>query len=136
MPQVNITAVKGLVVEGGSDGIIVETYKGAGCLVATSYDSQAAAASVTIPVTTIVSKVEDTTDGSDAWTLADGLTVGQIKCVIVGGDDGEEGIAVMTPVSFADGTDVTFSGGVEASWTGIWDGSAWRTIIVNYVTIS
>ena len=60
---------------------------------------------------------ELTTTGADALTLADGSTSGQIKIVnmIVDGGDG-----TLTPVTFANGTTITFDA-VGESATLVWN---------------
>lgn len=64
--------------------------------------------------------------GPDALTLADGTITGQMKTVVHVVDGGS---GVLTPATFEDGTDVTFTNAGE-SWTGIWTGTTWRTVNV------
>lgn len=60
----------------------------------------------------------------DALTLVNGTIVGTMKTVthVVDGGSG-----VLTPASFHDGTDITFTN-VGDTWTGIWTGSTWLTV--------
>lgn len=81
--------------------------------------SGAGAVNVTSPTTLFTS-----TGAAQALTLADGTVDGQVKSVSHVVDGGE---GVLTPANFEDGTTVTFNA-VGDSWTGIWTGSAWRTI--------
>ena len=66
-----------------------------------------------------------TSDGAaQALTLADGSSVGQLKRVTHAVDGGS---GVLTPVTFVDGTTITFTA-VSESWTGIWTAAGWLTI--------
>ena len=68
-----------------------------------------------VDLTNLVTEL--TTTGADALTLADGTTSGQIKIVnmIVDGGDG-----TLTPVTFANGTTITFDA-VGESATLVWN---------------
>jgi len=63
---------------------------------------------------------------AQAITLANGTITGQMKTVVHAVDGGD---GVLTPATFEDGTDVTFTN-VGESWTGIWTGTTWRTVNV------
>ena len=78
------------------------------------------AISVTNYFTTI-----NTDAGGDAFTLADGTQIGQLKLVRLVADGG--GDAVITPANLSGGTTVTFGdAGDEAEF--IWDGTEWILI--------
>ena len=68
-----------------------------------------------VDLTNLITEV--TTTGADALTLADGTTSGQIKIInmIVDGGDG-----TLTPVTFANGTTITFDA-VGESATLVWN---------------
>lgn len=65
-----------------------------------------------------------TTTGADAFTLADGSFDGQFKIIkmVVHAGNG-----TLTPVSFADGTTITFTAVRDMSILQ-WDGSNWQSI--------
>ena len=76
---------------------------------------------------------ELTTTGADALTLADGSTSGQVKIVnmIVDGGDG-----TLTPVTFANGTTITFDA-VAESVTLVWNSTiGWVATSVNGATVA
>jgi len=76
---------------------------------------------------------ELTTTGADALTLADGTTSGQVKIVtmIVDGGDG-----TLTPVTFANGTTITFDA-VAESVTLVWNSTiGWVATSVQGATIA
>ena len=78
------------------------------------------AINVTSAFTTI-----NTDGGGDAYTLADGTVVGQIKNIFLLADGG--GAGAITPANYADGTSITFDdAGDHCSL--LWDGTNWRTI--------
>ena len=61
-----------------------------------------------------------TTTGADAFTLADGATLGQIKTIILTDDGGD---ATITPTSFSAGTTITLSApgeSVQLLFAGDW----------------
>lgn len=63
--------------------------------------------------------------GGDAWTLADGTVVGQLKKIILGTDGG--GDAVLTPTNLAGGTTITFNDANDYVVL-VWDGGEWNVI--------
>ena len=76
---------------------------------------------------------ELTTTGANALTLADGTTSGQVKIVnmIVDGGDG-----TLTPVTFANGTTITFDA-VAESVTLVWNSTiGWVATSVQGATIA
>ena len=76
---------------------------------------------------------ELTTTGANALTLADGTTSGQVKIVnmIVDGGDG-----TLTPVTFANGTTITFDA-IGESVTLVWNSTVgWVASSVNGATVS
>ena len=76
---------------------------------------------------------ELTTTGANALTLADGTTSGQVKIVnmIVDGGDG-----TLTPVTFANGTTITFDA-VGESVTLVWNSTVgWVATSVNGATVA
>ena len=76
---------------------------------------------------------ELTTTGANALTLADGTTSGQVKIVnmIVDGGDG-----TLTPVTFANGTTITFDA-VAESVTLVWNSTiGWVATSVNGATVA
>ena len=76
---------------------------------------------------------ELTTTGADALTLADGTTSGQVKIVnmIVDGGDG-----TLTPVTFANGTTITFDAVAESA-TLVWNSTiGWVATSVQGATIA
>ena len=76
---------------------------------------------------------ELTTTGANALTLADGTTSGQVKIVnmIVDGGDG-----TLTPVTFANGTTITFDA-VAESVTLVWNSAiGWVATSVNGATVA
>mgnify|MGYP006908222840 CR=1 FL=1 len=77
-----------------------------------------------VSVTTYFTEL--TTTGADAFTLADGTKVGQLKKIILVSDGGD---ATLTPATFVDGSTVTFADVgdyVVLIYTG--DGAGWRAI--------
>lgn len=66
--------------------------------------------------------------GGDAWTLADGVRVGQLKKIKLITDGG--GDATLTPANFTSGTTITFA---DAGDTAVlmWDGSGWVALEVS-----
>ena len=76
---------------------------------------------------------ELTTTGANALTLADGTTSGQVKIVnmIVDGGDG-----TLTPVTFANGTTITFDAVAESA-TLVWNSTiGWVASSVNGATVA
>ena len=76
---------------------------------------------------------ELTTTAADALTLADGTTSGQVKIVnmIVDGGDG-----TLTPVTFANGTTITFDAVAESA-TLVWNSTiGWVATSVQGATIA
>ena len=76
---------------------------------------------------------ELTTTGADALTLADGTTSGQVKIVnmIVDGGNG-----TLTPVTFANGTTITFDAVAESA-TLVWNSTiGWVATSVQGATIA
>ena len=76
---------------------------------------------------------ELTTTGTDALTLADGTTSGQVKIVnmIVDGGNG-----TLTPVTFANGTTITFDAVAESA-TLVWNSTiGWVATSVNGATVA
>jgi len=76
---------------------------------------------------------ELTTTGADALTLADGTTSGQVKIInmIVDGGDG-----TLTPVTFANGTTITFDAVAESA-TLVWNSTiGWVATSVQGATIA
>lgn len=63
--------------------------------------------------------------GGDAWTLADGLKVGQLKKVQLVTDGG--GDATLTPTTFADGSTITFADAGDYAVL-LWTPSGWTAI--------
>jgi hypothetical protein len=83
----------------------------------------AAGAGGAISITNVLTTIS-TDAGGDAFTLANGTVVGQIKTiqsVLIDGD------AVITPVSLLDGDTITF-GDTGDSVTLMWNGTAWLLI--------
>jgi len=67
------------------------------------------------------------TDGDDdAFTLADGSVIGQMKSIVVVTDGG--GDAVVTPSNYADGSTITFADAADFCVL-IWNGTNWRTVV-------
>ena len=84
-----------------------------------------------VDLTNLITEV--TTTGADALTLADGTTSGQVKIVnmIVDGGDG-----TLTPVTFANGTTITFDA-VAESVTLVWNSTiGWVATSVQGATIA
>ena len=84
-----------------------------------------------VDLTNLITEV--TTTGADALTLADGTTSGQVKIVnmIVDGGDG-----TLTPVTFANGTTITFDA-VAESVTLVWNSTiGWVATSVNGATVA
>ena len=76
---------------------------------------------------------ELTTTGADALTLADGTTSGQVKIInmIVDGGNG-----TLTPVTFANGTTITFDAVAESA-TLVWNSTiGWVATSVQGATIA
>lgn len=67
----------------------------------------------------------NTDAGGDAFTLADGTTVGQLKKIYLLADGG--GNAVITPVNFADGFTITMNDAGDYVVL-VWTGTAWHLI--------
>ena len=84
-----------------------------------------------VDLTNLITEV--TTTGADALTLADGSTSGQVKIInmIVDGGDG-----TLTPVTFANGTTITFDA-VAESVTLVWNSTiGWVATSVQGATIA
>jgi hypothetical protein len=84
-----------------------------------------------VDLTNLVTEL--TTTGADALTLADGTTSGQVKIVnmIVDGGDG-----TLTPVTFANGTTITFDAVAESA-TLVWNSTiGWVATSVQGATIA
>ena len=84
-----------------------------------------------VDLTNLITEV--TTTGANALTLADGTTSGQIKIInmIVDGGDG-----TLTPVTFANGTTITFDA-VGESATLVWNSTiGWIATSVQGATIA
>ncbi len=75
-----------------------------------------------VNVTTFCTKV--TTTGADAFTLADGVVVGQLKKIQLIVDGGD---ATLTPSNLAGGTTITFADAGDFAVLS-WDGVDWRAI--------
>ena len=84
-----------------------------------------------VDLTNLITEV--TTTGADALTLADGTTSGQVKIInmIVDGGDG-----TLTPVTFANGTTITFDAVAESA-TLVWNSTiGWVATSVQGATIA
>ena len=84
-----------------------------------------------VDLTNLITEV--TTTGADALTLADGTISGQVKIVnmIVDGGDG-----TLTPVTFANGTTITFDAVAESA-TLVWNSTiGWVATSVQGATIA
>ena len=84
-----------------------------------------------VDLTNLVTEL--TTTGADALTLADGTISGQVKIVnmIVDGGDG-----TLTPVTFANGTTITFDAVAESA-TLVWNSTiGWVATSVQGATIA
>ena len=84
-----------------------------------------------VDLTNLVTEL--TTTGADALTLADGTTSGQVKIInmIVDGGDG-----TLTPVTFANGTTITFDAVAESA-TLVWNSTiGWVATSVQGATIA
>ena len=84
-----------------------------------------------VDLTNLVTEL--TTTGANALTLADGTTSGQMKIVnmIVDGGDG-----TLTPVTFANGTTITFDAVAESA-TLVWNSTiGWVATSVQGATIA
>jgi len=84
-----------------------------------------------VDLTNLVTEL--TTTGANALTLADGTTSGQVKIVnmIVDGGDG-----TLTPVTFANGTTITFDAVAESA-TLVWNSTiGWVATSVQGATIA
>jgi len=67
----------------------------------------------------------NTDAGGDAFTLADGVQVGQLKKILLVADGG--GNAVITPVNLSGGTTITMNDAGDYVVL-IWDGTDWVTL--------
>ena len=67
----------------------------------------------------------NTDAGGDAYTLADGTVVNQLKKIYLLTDGG--GDAVITPTNFADGTTITMNDAGDYIVL-FWNGVSWQTI--------
>ena len=84
-----------------------------------------------VDLTNLVTEL--TTTGTDALTLADGTTSGQVKIInmIVDGGDG-----TLTPTTFANGTTITFDAVAESA-TLVWNSTiGWVATSVQGATIA
>jgi hypothetical protein len=84
-----------------------------------------------VDLTNLVTEL--TTTGANALTLADGTTSGQVKIInmIVDGGDG-----TLTPVTFANGTTITFDAVAESA-TLVWNSTiGWVATSVQGATIA
>ena len=84
-----------------------------------------------VDLTNLVTEL--TTTGADALTLANGTTSGQVKIInmIVDGGDG-----TLTPVTFANGTTITFDAVAESA-TLVWNSTiGWVATSVQGATIA
>jgi len=132
MPQVKITAAHGLVQESGTGDLLVEGLAGAGRLAPTAApDSASGNTAISIATTRTV-----WTTGTPGvtGTLANGTAPGQIKSV--GAVIASEFLSgSLEPANLADGTSIKFDDGRGLEWSGVWDGTQWRTIQADMLTI-
>lgn len=77
-----------------------------------------------IPLTSYLTTI-NTDAGGDAFTLADGDVVGQLKKIYLVVDGG--GDAVITPANLANGTTVTFNDAGDYAVL-LWDGTEWNVV--------
>jgi len=95
-------------------------------------DDIAAGAGGAISVANALTTI-NTDAGGDAFSLANGTVVGQIKNIqlVVDGT----GAAVVTPASFLDGTTITFDDAGD-SCSLMWNGTAWVLVSNNGGTVA
>ena len=72
------------------------------------------------------------TTGTDAFTLADGVTEGQLKIISMKTDGGN---ATVTPDNFINGTQIVFDD-VADTCTMIWQSTGWIIIAQQNTTVS
>jgi len=84
----------------------------------------AAATGGAISVATHMTDIS-TDAGGDAFTLADGTIIGQVKYILLTTDGG--GDAVITPATFADGTTITMADAGDYAYLG-WTASGWVSL--------
>lgn len=84
--------------------------------------------SVTNYLTTI-----NTDAGGDAFTLADGTVIGQLKKIVLVVDGG--GDAVVTPANLAAGTTITFDDATDFAVLS-WDGTEWFVVENSGTTVT
>jgi len=131
MPQVNVTALKGLVQEAGKGGLFVEGLAGAGALAPTATpDTITPGATATISVTTTSTLIENTE--ATAATLPDGLAPAQLKRIR--NNAGSVGSVTLTPSSFANGTTITIIADQDILL--MWTGSTWVTLQMSNAVIA
>lgn len=105
-------------VVGGGDDLLT------GLFAPVAQDNIAAAAGGAISITTYTTTI-NTDAGGDAFTLADGSKVGQLKIIRLVTDGGGDG--VVTPANLAGGTTITFNDAGDEV-TLIWNGTDWVVI--------
>lgn len=102
---------------GSSTGLVPVVFAAAG-------ESIAAGTGGALSITKYYSKIS-TDAGGDAFTLANGTLIGQLKKVHLIVDGGGDG--VLTPASLSGGTTITFADAGDFALL-IWNGTAWVAI--------
>lgn len=87
-------------------------------------DNIAAGAGGAIAITNFYTTI-NTDGGGDAFTLADGDIIGQLKRIQLITDGG--GDAVITPANFVDGTTITMADAGDYTLI-LWNGTGWTTV--------
>lgn len=120
------TSGNGVAVDGVSlkDGGVGANSMFAGFFPITAQNNIAAAAGGAIAVTNYLTTI-NTDAGGDAFTLANGAQIGQLKKILLVVDGG--GDAVITPVSLTGGTTITMNDAADYVIL-IWTGTAWVAI--------
>lgn len=122
--EATTSVTSGSFIQGGNTG--------AGALPASASESPAQGATGAVSITHTTSILTTDAD-ADAWTLADGASIGQVKRIVLGTDGG--GNMVVAPANYADGTNITFQdAGHEIAL--MFDGTNWRTIANSGCTIA
>ncbi len=98
----------------------------------TPQNNIAAGAGGAIPVTNYLTTI-NTDAGGDAFTLANGTKVGQLKKILLVIDGGGNG--VVTPANLAAGTTITFDDATDYVVL-VWGGAEWFVVENSGVTVA
>ncbi len=119
-------------VDPATGNYVTATFTGAAYFPQAAQNNITAGTGGAIPVTNYLTTI-NTDAGGDAFTLANGTTVGQMKKILLVVDGGGDG--VVTPTSLSGGTTITFDDATDYVVLQ-WNGTAW-VVLENFgVTVA